>query len=150
MIAEHDVNDLLRASLYFHELFKKTVLANAPSDLVTKTQMDLLMTLYTDGPMNMTQLSEHVGIAPEQATRAITSLRDKGLVHKERSETNRRMVIVTLSEQGVVLLDDYTHTIKMHLEAAFQNLDTEEVSKLASIARDATKILEKTGFRQAM
>ena len=78
MISNTDAQSLIQASFFFNELFKRTVLSAPLPVSVTKTQMDILMALYSDGPMNMSTLSAKVYIAPEQATRAIHGLREKG------------------------------------------------------------------------
>ena len=75
MISNTDAQSLIQASFFFNELFKRTVLSAPLPVSVTKTQMDILMALYSDGPMNMSTLSAKVYIAPEQATRAIHGLR---------------------------------------------------------------------------
>ena len=74
-----DIKAVITASMYFSELFKKTILASSPMHTLTRTQMDLLMSLHFNGPMNMSALSEQVGIAPEQAARAMKSLREQCL-----------------------------------------------------------------------
>lgn len=150
MIDERDIDSMIKASPYFHELFKKTILATPPAEVVTKTQMDILLTLYADGPMSMSALSSHVNIAPEQTTRAIKNLRERDLVESDRDEDNRRMVIARLSEKGTLLLDDHTRELHANLRASLEGLTDEEVAQLAETARTATRLLEKTGFRHVV
>lgn len=147
MFYQDDFDDMLKASLYFHELFKKTILASFPTESLTKTQMDLLMLMHADGPMSMSVLSSRVGIAPEQATRAIKNLREKGLVESYREEGNRRIVIARLTEQGLLLLDDHFRNVRSNLKASLEGLSDAEISQLAETARTAVQLLEKTGFR---
>ena len=115
MISNTDAQFLIQASFYFNELFKRTVLSAPLPVSATKTQMDILMALYSDGPMNMSTLSAKVYIAPEQATRAIHGLREKGLIASERNEENRRMVIVRLTDTAVLMLDDHMRDLNMTL-----------------------------------
>lgn len=79
MISNTDAQFLIQASFYFNELFKRTVLSAPLPVSATKTQMDILMALYSDGPMNMSTLSAKVYIAPEQATAPFMVFAKKGL-----------------------------------------------------------------------
>lgn len=150
MISSEDAQSLIQASFYFNELFKRTVLPTALPVPVTKTQMDILMALYSEGPMNMSTLSAKVYIAPEQATRAINGLREKGLISSKRSEENRRMVIAQLTEAGTLMLDDHTHELHMTLQANLEGLSDEEIKELISAAATIAKLSQKTGFKYIM
>ena len=150
MISSEDAQSLIQASFYFNELFKRTVLPTALPVPVTKTQMDILMALYSEGPMNMSTLSAKVYIAPEQATRAINGLREKGLISSKRSEENRRMVIAQLTEAGALMLDDHTRELHMTLQANLEGLSNEEIKELISAAATIAKLSQKTGFKYIM
>lgn len=150
MISPEDAQSLIQASFYFNELFKRTVLPTALPVPVTKTQMDILMALYSEGPMNMSTLSAKVYIAPEQATRAINGLREKGLISSKRSEENRRMVIAQLTEAGALMLDDHTRELHMTLQANLEGLSDEEIKELTSAAATIAKLSQKTGFKYIM
>lgn len=147
MISEDDGKTILRAALYYHEMFKKTLLLSTPPGVSTKTQMDLLVTLYELGPMSMSELSASVGIAPEQATRALKSLRERGLVESERSPENRRMVIARLSETGILVFDEHTRIMRANLQAAIDGLSEEEIAELVKTSEKATALLRKTSIK---
>ena len=147
MVDKRDIGSIISASLYFYELFKKTILATPFAEAATKTQMDIMLVLYANGPMSMSALSSRASIAPEQATRAIKNLRERGLVESDRDEENRRLVIARLSERGVLALDDHMRQLHANLQASLTGLDDKGVAQLAETARTATQLMEKTGFR---
>ena len=143
MISNTDAQSLIQASFFFNELFKRTVLSAPLPVSVTKTQMDILMALYSDGPMNMSTLSAKVYIAPEQATRAIHGLREKGLIASERNEENRRMVIVHLTDTAVLMLDDHMRDLNMTLQSYLDGLTDEEIDELIQAASTITRLSQK-------
>lgn len=147
MIDTKDAHEIMRASIFFHELFKKALLTDFFPGVTTKTQMDLLMTLMLNGPMSMSTLSERAGIAPEQATRAIRSLREAGLVQSERSATNRRVVVARITEKGSLLMDDHERQIVGNLATILSELDDAEIAHLADLSQQACDLLGKTGFK---
>ena len=141
-----DIKAVITASMYFSELFKKTILASSPMHTLTRTQMDLLMSLHFNGPMNMSALSEQVGIAPEQAARAMKSLREQGLAESARSEENRRMVIARISDSGTLLMDEHVRSVEENLEG----LSPDEMELLCRQARSIVELLRKTGLKHVV
>lgn len=147
MERNHGSESIIHATLYFHELFKKTLVASQPELAFTKTQMNLMIALHLEGPMNMSALSERVGIAPEQATRALKSLRERGLVDTGRSDENRRMVIAQLSEHGMLTMDEHLRAVDENLRASLEGLDANEMERLSQAARTIVELMGKTGLR---
>lgn len=147
MVTESEAQALIRASFYFHELFKKTALASTPPGQFTRTQMDLMMALDMEQPLSMSTLSKRVGIAPEQTTRAIKGLRERGLVETERSEENRRVVLAHLSEQGVLFIDEHIRFLNENLQASLEGLEPDEVRQLANAANDIVSLMRKTALK---
>lgn len=150
MISNEDAQSLIQASFYFNELFKRTIVPAALPVPVTKTQMDILMALYSEEPMNMSTLSAKVYIAPEQATRAIHGLRENGLIVSERSEENRRMVIAHLTDNAILMLDDHVRELNMTLQANLDGLSDEEIKELVQAASTVVKLSQKTGIKYVM
>lgn len=150
MIERGDIDAIMKASLYFYELFKRAILTDFPAESLTKTQMDLLMLMYTDGPMSMSALSCRVGIAPEQATRAMKNLKEKGFAESGRDESNRRVVIARLTERGMLMLDDHFRDVGTNLDMDLEGLDSAEFAQLVEIARTATRLLDKTSFHRTV
>ncbi len=147
MIAPNDAHAIFHASLYFNELFKKTVLATPVPEVSTKTKMDLMVTLLLNGPMNMSALSKRTGIAPEQTTRAIRDLREAGFVESERDEANRRMVVAHLSDKGESLMKEHEQQLFRSLESSLEGLSDEEIAQLADCARQTSVLFGKAGFQ---
>lgn len=147
MLNNNDSKLILDASIYFNELFKRTIVSTPFGIPVTKTQMDILVALYAEGSLTMTQLSQTISIAPEQATRAMKGLREKELIESDRSAENRRLVIARLSMKGTLLMDRHIEALRTTLNEALHGLNNEEQQCLVSAAQTITRLLPKTGFR---
>lgn len=150
MISDENAKSIVQASMYFHELFRKTVLSSAMRPMLTRTQMDILLFLDLEEPMNMSTLSRRVGIAPEQATRAMKGLREHGLVETSRDETNRRMVIAKISEKGALLMGECKRSVNESAREVLNVLSDADLEQLVSAARTATDILRKTTLRHTV
>lgn len=150
MLSGEEARDILYASLCFHELFKKTIYEATPPPLATKTQVNVAVTLLAHAPMNMSALSSRTGIAPEQATRAVKALREKGLVDCNKSPENRREVIVRLSEEGSSMMRKHLDDSVVFLESYLGRLDDDDVSELIGASQKAIALFEKIGFSPSM
>lgn len=97
--------------------------------------------------MNRSELSRRVGIAPEQATRAMKGLRERELVETGRSEENRRMVIAQITDKGALTMDEHLRLIEENLKGSLDALSDEEVDRLAAAAQTTVALMRKTGLK---
>lgn len=67
---------------------------------LTYTQYITLMVLWSEGQSYVKDLGEKLYLDSGTLTPVINALEKKGLVIKERSETDRRDVLVTLTDKG--------------------------------------------------
>jgi DNA-binding MarR family transcriptional regulator len=74
------------------------------SDL-TATQLSALGTIRRYGPLTIGTLAAHEHVQPPSMTRTVSCLLDLGMVSREEHASDRRQVVVVLSEQGRTLLD---------------------------------------------
>lgn len=146
MISEENLKQILHATLLYSELYKKTLLASIPECIKTKTQMDLLVVLYARGAMNMSTLSSHLSIAPEQTTRAVKVLRESGLMVCQRNPSNRREVIARLTDEGKHIIRDHMAELRDRLETCLSDLDEKQMEALEKASKIAAETLSETGF----
>ncbi|QJD84903.1 MarR family winged helix-turn-helix transcriptional regulator [Cohnella herbarum] len=69
-------------------------------DHLTHTQLYLLSKLYKHGPLKSADLAEKLNVTNSTLTAIVDKLCDKGLVERERSELDRRAVIINITEEG--------------------------------------------------
>ncbi len=134
------------ASLYFNELYKKTALRNASSFGVTKTQLDILFILEIEGSMKMSDLSDRLIIAREQATRSVHSLKEKSLVESIRPQQNRKHVVAMITSKGEKLLADYKKSSDKLLGSYLDRLSLEDRTNLIAHSKAAADILHRNNF----
>lgn len=87
---------------------------------VTTNDMHVIEAIGMDCPRNMTAVAKTLGVTTGTLTISVNSLVKKGLVERSRSEEDRRVVLVSLSEKGEKA---YIHHQKFHapspLDCAF-------------------------------
>lgn len=67
---------------------------------VTINEMHVIEAIGTDVPKNMSTVARELGVTTGTLTIAVNSLVKKGLVNRVRSEEDRRVVIVCLTDLG--------------------------------------------------
>jgi DNA-binding MarR family transcriptional regulator len=70
------------------------------SDDMSSNQIAVLFTLARSGPMTIGDLAAEEKVQPPSMTRTVNSLADKGLVQRDTHATDRRAVVLSLTEAG--------------------------------------------------
>lgn len=102
---------------------------------VTGPQIYLLEILNEQGPTKMSDLAEQlkvtVGAVTLQADRSIKC----GLVTRERSTTDRRVVLLSITEEGRVLVTKTRQIRQGIMQQHFDRLSPEETEQLGHLYR---------------
>jgi len=76
----------------------------APWD-ITPAHLRALRTLKRHGTMRLSELSDHLHIAPRSTTEVVDALESRGLVRRRADPGDRRATLVEVTEQGAGVLD---------------------------------------------
>jgi DNA-binding MarR family transcriptional regulator len=104
-------------------------------DICRKPEITLIETLGRYGSMIMTELADHARLSLSTATGLIDALVSKGLVKRERSEEDRRIVRVQLTATG---RENYEQALEVRLgmvRGMLGALNKEEQELLVSLFR---------------
>lgn len=110
---------------------------------LTKTQMCVLFALIHCDGLSMTQLAQHAAISREQATRAVTPLVNLGYVERFQDPSNRKLVLVRLTDQGEAFLTAETLRIGNKIQTGFVGLSSEEEKQLQTSIETVLEIIKK-------
>jgi len=76
----------------------------APWD-ITPAHLRALRTLKRHGTMRLSELSDHLRIAPRSATEVVDALESRDLVRRRADPGDRRATLVEVTEHGAATLD---------------------------------------------
>lgn len=105
-----------------------------------------LFTLLTVGKLKeatMGQLSDHMSFPMSTATGIIDRLVKKGYMERGKSETDRRIVVISLTDKGKAFVESMKSLIISYIKKAYDVLNEEERETLFRIAEKIT-----TSFQQ--
>lgn len=120
--------------LYSRELAAKT--------RITSPQLVCLMTLAEQGPMTATTISREVFLSPSTVVGILDRLEEKGFVKRERLSKDRRVVTVTISEQGRRVVDSAPSPLQNRLTEALGTLPAPEQIAIAKSLERVVHLME--------
>lgn len=107
---------------------------------LTTTDLRIVLALGGEGELAGHELSEIMGLAPMNVSRALSALSRRGIVEPGVDETNRRRKPVRLSAQGRAVFDDALATMGGVARHLFGGLSARD---RAVFARAAQSILTR-------
>ena len=111
---------------------------------LTISQFAVLEALFHLGPLSQRQLGDKILRSSGNLTMVIDNLEKAGLVRRQRSDTDRRVMNVTLEEAGRTLIE---RVLPPHVEGiveVFAGLDERELAQLATLTRKLGLSLSST------
>jgi DNA-binding MarR family transcriptional regulator len=106
---------------------------------LSDTQMGALATLERHGAMTPGELADHEKVQPPSMTRVIAVLEERNLVTRAAHATDRRQVMLTVTDAGLELVRQSRRLRDAWLAQRLRELTPQERAKL----RAAAPILEK-------
>jgi DNA-binding MarR family transcriptional regulator len=104
----------------------------APWD-VTPSSLRALRVLSRRGTMRLSDLSDHLRIAPRSATEVVDGLQARGLVRRQPDPGDRRATLVEVTERGAAVLDAIRAARGSEAERVFARLSPADRADLARI-----------------
>jgi len=108
--------------------------ALAPWD-ITSSALRALRVLGRDGAMRLSELSEHLRIAPRSVTEVVDTLESRGLAKRRPDPADRRATLAELTEHGASVLDAIRAARGTEAERVFGRLSATDRAHLARILR---------------
>ncbi len=95
------------------------------------TQVSVLSALRYEGPLTAGQLAERGRVTPASMHATVNGLDAAGLVTRSPSEDDARKVIVTISAEGIAVLDRTVQLRDAWIAGALARLGDDDVNALA-------------------
>jgi len=106
---------------------------------LTDGQFSVLALLDRNGPLTPRVLAEHERVQPPSMTRTLAGLLARGLIDRAGDPTDRRQVIVGLTESGTRAVDETRQRRDAWLDRRLIDLEPKERAVLA----EASEILRR-------
>ncbi|MDQ6855872.1 MAG: MarR family transcriptional regulator [Candidatus Dormibacteraeota bacterium] len=122
---------------------QRAMLAHLHSCSQSPAQLHVLGVLRDGAPITVSHLASRLGISPPSASAIVDRMVDGGLVARERSEEDRRIVSVSLTPAGEAALKEAIGGRRGWLERVLGRLDAAELVDTVRVLRRLEQALDE-------
>jgi DNA-binding MarR family transcriptional regulator len=136
MDAYKTINDTL-VNLFneIWELEKEAIITEEFKD-ITNNDMHIIEAIGLSGESTMSVVAKKLKITAGSLTTAVNALVRKSYVKRERSEEDRRVVYIALTEKGERAYHHHEQFHRQMTNAVIEKLDDEEITVLVKMLKD--------------
>lgn len=110
-------------------------LSELDSEDLTFTQLRTLLLASTGDPLPITQIADHLDKSATATSRSVDRLARLGLIERRASEEDRRVKLVSITEQGRDMVDQYIESRSQLLREFVNRTAPENVQTLLAALR---------------
>lgn len=111
-------------------LLKKNVIKGFENTGLTFTQVTVIGILAKDSKMKISELSSYMGLSNSTVSGIVDRLEQQGVIVRERSKKDRRVVYVSLSPNSKEMFKGFHETIHINIEKFMNKATSEELDKI--------------------
>lgn len=130
MKVEEFRQELLRFSVCTQELFRKLIVPACQQFGFTPQQLFVLGSLYQKNDQTPRELSSQIGVSPNNFALVAKKLEAGALLCRNRSQADKRMVILHLTDEGQRLLQAMEQKMTLQYGALFEQLPEETFRRI--------------------
>lgn len=137
------------AGCFFSEYFRRTMnspVMDEPRDLTIMELKGLSAFVDLDGEYTMSELSKNAYLPLSNMTVIVKRLEKKGIVVRQRSHNDRRIVRVRLTDQGRDIFFAFVEQRLQELENTLGKLSKKDQQELLKALIKATDIFRKISY----
>lgn len=131
-------NNLEEIMLEYAEQIKVLISPSIWSNMLldcSKNEILILFLLYRKTDVNMSQIAEYIGAPLNTATGVVTRMEAKNMLLRQRSNEDKRVVTIVMTDYGKELLQDILSEVLKYGKRVIETLTAEEM-ELAGVILD--------------
>ena len=145
-------NHLLEDTLLDYIEQVKVIIAQETWDNIlldcTKNELFVLMLLYRKSDVNMTQIAEYLNAPLNTTTGIVGRMEKKEMVRRLRSDTDKRVVTLVLTQQGRQQISDIMAIFLKYGQEIIASLSAQELTVMQNVLSKIIKLLKNYPVEQ--
>lgn len=113
-------------------------------DELSMAQVQMVMAVQSAGVLTISALAEKLKVSPPSASCMVDRLVDKGVLLRERSERDRRKVVVRLSEQAAAHAESMEGAVLAAFLDLVEKVGPETAEKWCEVLERVEQVLAKS------
>ncbi|MBQ6787082.1 MAG: MarR family transcriptional regulator [Lachnospiraceae bacterium] len=110
---------------------------------ITNNDMHIIEAIGNDEPRSMSVIAKSLNITVGTLTTNMSSLEDKGYIIRERSTTDKRVVLVKLTEKGRKAFFHHRDFHRRMIHSIVKDLEEDEMKVLIRCLQNLTKFFDE-------
>ena len=119
------------------------ILAQKNIDAFNGAQGRILYVLWHEDGIPISELSRETGLAMTTLTGMLDRMETRGLVRRDRGDTDRRKILIFLTERAKALKDDYDEVTKEIGDIYYKGFSEQEIRQFEAYLRRVLENLEE-------
>lgn len=119
------------------------ILAQKNIDAFNGAQGRILYVLWHEDGTPISELSRETGLAMTTLTGMLDRMETSGLVRRDRGDTDRRKILIFLTERAKALKDDYDEVTKEIGDIYYKGFSEQEIRQFEAYLRRVLENLEE-------
>ena len=139
----HDTVNEILVNLFREILVvEEKAIINGEFKDITVNDMHIMEAVGLEG-RNMSAIAKSLGITVGSLTTSMNSLVKKAYVERERSEEDRRVVMIRLTEKGMRAYEQHKNFHDEMTDAVIASIDKDEIPTLANVLQGLIKFFRE-------
>lgn len=109
----------------------------------SKNEILVLWLLYRQKEANMSQIAEYIHVPLNTATGIIARMEKRGLVIRERSTEDKRIVTLQLAKQGMAQMQSVIHKFSCYGAQVYESFSQEEMELFYRMIQKLMEIMKQ-------
>ncbi|MBW4061057.1 MarR family transcriptional regulator [Candidatus Saccharibacteria bacterium] len=106
---------------------------------LTRTQVEVMAALRHNGDQTIGEVADYLGVTHSASTQTVETMVKRGLVERFNDATDRRIVRIKLTSEGIVLADTLYQSHLGHMKAVFSDLSEDELRVMITVLSRLTR-----------
>ena len=145
----HNSDRILEQLIEVAGTLNAAVDAHLTAQGLTPTRAEIVWRIGQRGPLTQRQLSEALGCSPRNVTGLVDALERSGLVARTPHPSDRRAILVTLTERGAAAQREWSAGYRRLAAHLLTGMDAAEVDTLSHALDHLLERLRDPGLAQA-
>jgi DNA-binding MarR family transcriptional regulator len=145
------VHEFLGSSQIFvsalQDIIDKDILSQVLKNKITVTQLKLLKLVNSGDQHTISEVAAFLGVSNAAASKTVDRLVRQLLLRRSEGESDRRTMLLTLTERSRRLLAAYDEAMEIKLHELFEGSSAADLKRVVEILdRLSTRIVQQTAF----
>jgi DNA-binding MarR family transcriptional regulator len=109
----------------------------------SKSEIFTMLLVDKHGEIIMSQVADYINVSMSTANGIVERLVKSGHLNRDRSDTDRRIVLIRLTDKGKKLVEQLKNIIFEYVQLIYESLDDEERKLIFKVFNKVVEILNK-------